>query len=94
MISLGLDYNEENLEIAQAKAKQIEGDIIFNRYEGKEKYEINPVPKKLWDFTRILDYYVDSKKHDNTTVKSVNILKDWCKRSPSRLLTPEKIDEW
>lgn len=93
-ISLGLDYNEENLVIAQAKAKQIEGDIIFNRYEGKEKYEINPTPKNLWDFIRILDYYLDSKQHDNTTVKSVNILKDWCKRSPSRLLVPDKIDEW
>lgn len=93
-ISLGLEYNDGNLVIAKAKASQIESDIIFNHYEDKEKYEINPRPKDVWNFPKILDYYLDSKHHDTTTIKSVNILKDWCARSSSRLLFPDKIDEW
>lgn len=93
-ISLGLEYNDDNLVIAKAKASQIESDIIFNHYEGKEKYEINPRPKDVWNFPKILDYYLDSKHHDTTTIKSVNILKDWCARSSPKLLFPDKIDEW
>lgn len=94
LISLGVAYNNENLVIAKAKANQIESDIIFNRYEGKEKYEINPRPKEVWNFPKILDYYLSSKNHDSSTLKSVRILKEWCDRSPLKLLFPEKVDEW
>lgn len=94
-ISLGLDYNKDNLKIAKAKAKQIESDIIFNCYESKDKYLINPRTKnEAWDFPRILDYYLSAKARDNTTVKSVNILLSWCERSPKRLLFPERLDDW
>jgi integrase len=94
LISLGLAYNQENLEVAKLKAEQIKNDIIFNRYEGREKYLINPKPKEDWNFPKILDYYLASRNHDASTINSVKILKEWCGRSPSRFLFPERIDEW
>lgn len=93
-ISLGLAYTEANLIIAKAKASQIESDIIFNCYESKEKYELNPRPKEVWNFPKILDYYLSSQDRDSSTLKSIRILQEWCDRSPLKLLFSEKIDEW
>jgi integrase len=95
-ISLGLDYTPENLKIAQAKANQIQSDIIFNHYEGKEKYQINGKKKAspLFNLSQILDYYVQSKQHDNTTINSVKILQSWLQRSPEKFLTVENLSDW
>lgn len=91
---LGLDYNDHNLGIAIAKAKQLESDIIFNRFDGDiKKYKIgynpnirlvDPVPK-LVELKPKLDFSIKDcwelyKTHKQALVVESTIKRRWPER--------------
>jgi len=89
--SLGLNYNDHNLAIAIAKAKQLESDIIFNRFDGDvNKYKIgyNPnlvlvdIKPNVIELKPKLDYSLKDcwdlyKKHKSATLVESTQKKYW-----------------
>lgn len=94
-LSLGLPYTKNNLDIATAKAWEIHNDIIFNRYDGNEKYKTgfskNEIKQEI-TLTEIWQFY--QKIRSDTSLISKN--NQWKKISNTLLLfdhlSPTQVD--